>query len=166
MLAATCQAVRHDAESPAARRRGSFPMTKIHGEWLILVAPGLLGRLIGVSAVAGTFTPAGVLAPQRPHPRIRIGAAARREGMDTTTGIAIRAQRCPNRTALGEEIGVLTAKERDHRCNALAAAQQVRANLAHYKVPRDITVLDDLPRNNTGKALRRELSLLAVKTAE
>jgi acyl-CoA synthetase (AMP-forming)/AMP-acid ligase II len=33
----------------------------------------------------------------------------------------------------------------------------VRENLANYKVPREITVLDELPRNNTGKITRREL---------
>jgi len=35
--------------------------------------------------------------------------------------------------------------------------QHVRDNLANYKVPRDITVLDEMPRNNTGKIVRREL---------
>ncbi|MBI5738692.1 MAG: hypothetical protein HY997_22745, partial [Mycolicibacterium neoaurum] len=35
--------------------------------------------------------------------------------------------------------------------------QFVRDNLANYKVPRDIVVLDELPRNSTGKILRREL---------
>ncbi|HEY5840022.1 MAG TPA: acyl-CoA ligase FadD12 [Mycobacterium sp.] len=40
--------------------------------------------------------------------------------------------------------------------------QHVRDNLANYKVPRDITVLDELPRNNTGKVLRRELQALAA----
>jgi acyl-CoA synthetase (AMP-forming)/AMP-acid ligase II len=33
----------------------------------------------------------------------------------------------------------------------------VRENLANYKVPRTITVLDELPRGSTGKILRREL---------
>lgn len=33
----------------------------------------------------------------------------------------------------------------------------VRENLANYKVPREITVLDELPRNSTGKIARREL---------
>jgi fatty-acyl-CoA synthase len=33
----------------------------------------------------------------------------------------------------------------------------VRANLARYKVPRDVIFLDELPRNPTGKVLRREL---------
>jgi acyl-CoA synthetase (AMP-forming)/AMP-acid ligase II len=36
--------------------------------------------------------------------------------------------------------------------------QYVRDNLANYKVPRDITILDELPRNSTGKILRRELA--------
>ena len=35
--------------------------------------------------------------------------------------------------------------------------QHVRDNLANYKVPREITVLDEMPRNNTGKIVRREL---------
>jgi fatty-acyl-CoA synthase len=34
----------------------------------------------------------------------------------------------------------------------------VRANLARYKVPREIVFLDELPRNATGKVLKRELS--------
>lgn len=33
----------------------------------------------------------------------------------------------------------------------------VQAQLARYKVPRDITVLDELPRNATGKVVKREL---------
>jgi fatty-acyl-CoA synthase len=34
----------------------------------------------------------------------------------------------------------------------------VKSNLASYKVPRDIIFLDELPRNATGKVLKRELS--------
>ena len=36
----------------------------------------------------------------------------------------------------------------------------VRENLANYKVPRAITVLDELPRGSTGKIVRRELQAL------
>jgi acyl-CoA synthetase (AMP-forming)/AMP-acid ligase II len=39
--------------------------------------------------------------------------------------------------------------------------QHVRDNLANYKVPRSISLLDELPRNNTGKVARRELQELA-----
>jgi fatty-acyl-CoA synthase len=35
--------------------------------------------------------------------------------------------------------------------------QHVKAHLAGYKVPRRVVVLDDLPRNDTGKVLKREL---------
>ncbi len=37
----------------------------------------------------------------------------------------------------------------------------VKANLANYKVPRSVTFLDELPRNATGKVLKRELNELA-----
>jgi fatty-acyl-CoA synthase len=41
--------------------------------------------------------------------------------------------------------------------------QHVRENLANYKVPRDITVLDELPRSSTGKIVRRELQDRAAR---
>jgi acyl-CoA synthetase (AMP-forming)/AMP-acid ligase II len=34
----------------------------------------------------------------------------------------------------------------------------VKRNLARYKVPREIVFLDELPRNATGKVLKRELA--------
>ena len=33
----------------------------------------------------------------------------------------------------------------------------VRDNLARYKAPREVVFLDELPRNPTGKVLKREL---------
>ena len=33
-----------------------------------------------------------------------------------------------------------------------------KANLARFKVPREIVFLDELPRNATGKVLKRELA--------
>lgn len=39
--------------------------------------------------------------------------------------------------------------------------EYVRANLARYKVPRDVIMLDELPRNPTGKVLRSELAAMA-----
>ncbi|MDZ5661628.1 AMP-binding protein [Nocardioides sp. S-58] len=38
--------------------------------------------------------------------------------------------------------------------------EHVRANLARFKVPREIVFLDELPRNATGKVLKRELARL------
>ena len=34
----------------------------------------------------------------------------------------------------------------------------VKDNLARYKVPRDFVLLDELPRNPSGKILKRELA--------
>jgi fatty-acyl-CoA synthase len=33
----------------------------------------------------------------------------------------------------------------------------VKKNLANYKVPRDVEFLDELPRNATGKVLKKDL---------
>ena len=41
----------------------------------------------------------------------------------------------------------------------------MKANLARYKVPREIVFLDELPRNATGKVLKRELKELERRTA-
>jgi acyl-CoA synthetase (AMP-forming)/AMP-acid ligase II len=38
-----------------------------------------------------------------------------------------------------------------------AVQAYVKANLARYKVPRDVVFVDELPRNATGKVLKREL---------
>ena len=35
--------------------------------------------------------------------------------------------------------------------------QHVRENLANYKVPRELSILNELPRGSTGKILRAEL---------
>jgi len=39
--------------------------------------------------------------------------------------------------------------------------QHVRDNLANYKVPRELIVLEELPRSSTGKILRNELKARA-----
>ena len=38
----------------------------------------------------------------------------------------------------------------------------VKEHLARYKVPREVIFLDELPRNPTGKILKRELRDIAV----
>ncbi|HEY9264903.1 MAG TPA: acyl-CoA synthetase, partial [Mycobacterium sp.] len=39
----------------------------------------------------------------------------------------------------------------------------VKENLARYKVPREVVFLDELPRNPTGKILKRELRDMDVE---
>ncbi|MDQ2676768.1 MAG: acyl-CoA synthetase, partial [Actinomycetota bacterium] len=40
----------------------------------------------------------------------------------------------------------------------------VRENLARYKVPRDVHFIDELPRNATGKVLKRNLEGVKPQT--
>jgi fatty-acyl-CoA synthase len=47
---------------------------------------------------------------------------------------------------------------RDPRPTEEELKHWVRENLARYKVPREIVFLDELPRNATGKILKRELA--------
>ena len=52
---------------------------------------------------------------------------------------------------------------RDHRPVSVVELQAyVKENLARYKVPRDVAFLDDLPRNPTGKILKRELAQISI----
>ena len=72
----------------------------------------------------GTMRRAGLIAPMRPDRYLRIAAAMRREGMGMTSGFASAAQRCPDRPGLVDELGALTWRQLDDRCNALAAGLQ------------------------------------------
>ncbi|QUR67251.1 acyl-CoA ligase FadD12 [Mycobacterium spongiae] len=47
--------------------------------------------------------------------------------------------------------------EPDAKATPEALKQHIRENLANYKVPRELAVLDELPRGSTGKILRSEL---------
>nr|WP_101950696.1 long-chain-fatty-acid--CoA ligase FadD2 [Mycobacterium sp. 3519A] len=76
-------------------------------------------------------------------------------------------------TALGVE-----DKEWGHRLRAFVVKSDgaslgeddiktyVREHLARYKVPREVIFLDELPRNPTGKVLKRELREMAVGGAD
>ena len=46
----------------------------------------------------------------------------------------------------------------DQELSEQAVKDYVKANLARYKVPREVVFLAELPRNATGKVLKRELS--------
>ena len=46
----------------------------------------------------------------------------------------------------------------EHELSEQQVKDHVRDNLARYKVPREVVFLDELPRNPTGKVLKRELA--------
>ncbi len=57
----------------------------------------------------------------------------------------------------GQRLVAFVVAEPGHDPTADELTEHVRANLARFKVPRDIVFMDDLPRNATGKVLKREL---------
>jgi fatty-acyl-CoA synthase len=57
----------------------------------------------------------------------------------------------------GQRLAAYVVASGDTVPGAEALKDYVRANLARYKVPRDIHFIDELPRNATGKVLKREL---------
>ncbi|MDW5612427.1 acyl-CoA ligase FadD12 [Mycolicibacterium sp. D5.8-2] len=71
-----------------------------------------------------TLWRARLIAPMRPDRYLRMGLAMRRAGLTATVGFAAAAQRCPDLPGIIDELGTLTWKQLDDRCDALAAALQ------------------------------------------
>ena len=57
----------------------------------------------------------------------------------------------------GQRLAAFVVLTTDGSATTDALKQHVRDNLANYKVPREIIVLDELPRSSTGKIVRGEL---------
>ena len=57
----------------------------------------------------------------------------------------------------GQRLKAVVALKAGCECTAEELQAYVRANLAGFKVPRDVVFVDELPRNATGKVLKREL---------
>ena len=62
----------------------------------------------------------------------------------------------------GQRLAAFVVLEKGAGATPDALKQHVRDNLTNYKVPRNISVLDELPRGSTGKILRKELESLAA----
>ncbi|RMI31357.1 acyl-CoA synthetase [Nocardia stercoris] len=60
----------------------------------------------------------------------------------------------------GQRLRAVVVREPGAELDADAVRQHVRANLARYKVPRDVLFVPELPRNPTGKVVRRALQEL------
>ncbi|MEA2250335.1 MAG: hypothetical protein QOG70_577 [Solirubrobacteraceae bacterium] len=61
----------------------------------------------------------------------------------------------------GQRLKAFVVRAPGAKAGADELKEHVRANLARYKVPREIEFLDELPRNATGKILKRELAARA-----
>src|ERR1700677_1406621 len=66
----------------------------------------------------------------------------------------------------GQRLSAFVVLDEDSSATPESLKQHVRDNLANYKVPREITVLDELPRSSTGKIVRRELQARAGAASE
>jgi fatty-acyl-CoA synthase len=62
----------------------------------------------------------------------------------------------------GARLRAFVVKQRDSDIDEDAIKQYVREHLARYKVPREVIFLEELPRNPTGKILKRELRKIDV----
>ncbi len=58
----------------------------------------------------------------------------------------------------GQRLKAFVVVSSGHDLDEAAVKDHVKANLARYKVPREVEFLDELPRNPTGKVLKRELA--------
>jgi acyl-CoA synthetase (AMP-forming)/AMP-acid ligase II len=58
----------------------------------------------------------------------------------------------------GQRLRAFVVKEGDRDVSEDDLKAYVKQNLARYKVPREIVFVDELPRNATGKVLKRELA--------
>ncbi|QBS41757.1 acyl-CoA synthetase [Nocardia sp. CS682] len=59
----------------------------------------------------------------------------------------------------GQRLAAFVVRQAGHELDAESVRAHVKANLARFKVPRDVTFLDELPRTSTGKLLRRDLTV-------
>jgi fatty-acyl-CoA synthase len=62
----------------------------------------------------------------------------------------------------GARLRAFVVKQKDSSIDEDAIKVYVREHLARYKVPREVIFLDELPRNPTGKILKRELREIEV----
>ncbi|WP_410672933.1 acyl-CoA synthetase [Amycolatopsis sp. cmx-4-68] len=58
----------------------------------------------------------------------------------------------------GQRLKAFVVRTEGSKLDVEGVRDYVKANLARYKVPRDVEFLDELPRNATGKLLRTQLS--------
>jgi len=58
----------------------------------------------------------------------------------------------------GQRLKAFVVKRRGAEVSADEVKRHVKSNLAGYKVPREVEFIEELPRNSTGKVLKRELA--------
>lgn len=75
----------------------------------------------------------------------------------------VTSRTCPNR---GEEIVAFVQPEEGASPEPAALKAWCKERLAGYKIPREVRIIDALPRNPTGKIMRRELKAVLQQELE
>jgi fatty-acyl-CoA synthase len=78
----------------------------------------------------------------------------------TLAGVAEVAAIGVEDAAFGQRLSAYVVRSDGVTLTAEDVKRHVKANLARYKVPRDVVFLDELPRNATGKILKGQLAQL------
>ena len=76
---------------------------------------------------------------------------ARQDGVDEVAVIGVDDEK------FGQRLKAYVVKKKGASVTEDSIKSAVKANLARYKVPREVEFIDELPRNATGKVLKREL---------
>jgi fatty-acyl-CoA synthase len=76
---------------------------------------------------------------------------ARQDGVDEVAVIGVADEK------FGQRLKAYVVKKKGASVTEDSIQKVVKANLARYKVPREVEFIDELPRNATGKVLKREL---------
>ncbi|MBM4244601.1 MAG: AMP-binding protein [Deltaproteobacteria bacterium] len=69
-------------------------------------------------------------------------------------------------TEFGQRLQAFVVLVEARACSADDLKKHVRDHLARYKVPRDIVFLEELPRNPTGKVLKRVLKEMVIEVRQ
>ncbi len=120
------------------------------------------GRIEDGLYVVSTLVRAGVIPPGRPDRALRAVVALQRWGPTLAAGYLAAGEGQHGRIFVGSELGqrlrAIVVLEDGASATEHELQELVRANLARYKVPREVVFVDALPRNATGKVLKRHLS--------
>jgi fatty-acyl-CoA synthase len=76
---------------------------------------------------------------------------ARQDGVEEVAVIGVDDEK------FGQRLKAYVVKKKGAGVTEESIQQAVKSNLARYKVPREVEFIDELPRNATGKILKREL---------
>jgi fatty-acyl-CoA synthase len=76
---------------------------------------------------------------------------ARHDSIDEAAALGVDDEK------FGQRLKAFVVKKGDAELSEDDVKKYVKENLANYKVPREIVFVDELPRNQTGKVLKREL---------